>query len=452
MEREAAKRKTQAELRRETCWFVLSSQPKSTPGGCQFSFMESSAVLHVLRRNDPAVTGVTVALHQELQNTDDRALARALAANEHVSEVVIVFRWTALFVGTVNENDNSLPADGWPALRRVLSSKPSLRRIDLDGTFGGLGEEDRLILAPARALLKLFFEAIQQNDFVTEMILGDLPLPGAETAALLESMSGLKFFGWFRCTLMDHPDGHGGQGGEHDGNGKEEEAQALARALQRNENLEDLSLDCAEPCMLPVIQGLKLSKSLQCLHVCLVEGADNAPFLEAASKFHNVEMLLIDEVDSELDFQAVLQVIPHLRMRALAIVPSGQLWNTNVEHHLTRTADALKRNFKLFSVEAQSGSDVFLNESGNDTAALGRTNIEYQIWRSLRRSKLLADWIQHPGSLPKHLWPEALALARQAGEEMLWQGLLRVGPEIITTNRRSKKRKRKRTEFYDPSL
>jgi len=66
------------------------------------------------------------------------------------------------------------------------------------------------------------------------------------------------------------------------------------------------------------------------------------------------------------------------------------------------------------------------------------------------RNNQLAKWIQNPSSIPKLLWPLALKLAREAGKELLYGILHPVAPEYGVSER-SRKRKRKRPQYYKPS-
>jgi len=226
---------------------------------------------------------------------------------------------------------------------------------------------------------------------------------------------------------------------------KEEGARAIANALQRKENIEYVALSFAEPDMLPIVQSFASNKYLRHLLICSLGGSrsNSDAFIEAASRCENVEILEI-YMRNESFLHACLQAIPQLRMRQVDIVLGGEIGGHG-GRNLPQLLDALKQNFKLFSVKVRDYDDnVFLNENASEAVTDNR-----QFWRYLRRNKLLADWIQNPELVPKHLWPEALAIASQAGEEMLWQSLLKVGPEVA--DRRLKTRKRKRPQYYDPS-
>jgi len=39
------------------------------------------------------------------------------------------------------------------------------------------------------------------------------------------------------------------------------------------------------------------------------------------------------------------------------------------------------------------------------------------------RNKLLAQWVANPGAISRRLWPEALKLAMEAGEDTLYRSL-----------------------------
>jgi len=148
----------------------------------------AESVVHVLRRNDPAITRITIYLHQE--GNTDRELARALSENEYVTAVEIVFLLTNNLAGAP-----SLPANRWSNVWHVLSTKRSLNYIACQGCCPA-GQELQRQLSSMPEVIELFFDAIQQHNAITELLLVGLPLAGAKTADMLDAMASLTHF-WF---------------------------------------------------------------------------------------------------------------------------------------------------------------------------------------------------------------------------------------------------------------
>jgi len=67
----------------------------------------------------------------------------------------------------------------------------------------------------------------------------------------------------------------------------------------------------------------------------------------------------------------------------------------------------------------------------------------------LERNKRLAKWVKNPRTVPPELWPEAVDLARKAGNNAFFQSLIALaGSDAFTS---VGKRKRKHKETFDPS-
>jgi len=392
--------------------------------------------LRILQRNDPATTSVNIFLHEE---SDDPALSQALWAHDGVTEVYVSL------TGSSGPGPNN--NQGWSSLRRVLATKSRLQKISLLGICPAGNEQVR----PPNEIVRLFMECVQQNNAVKRLNLIHLHLPGPETVALVEDMSSLTEFSVYACSIQA---AHGGDE-ESSTRIKEKGALAIAKALQKNQTIEQLVFapTLAEPCMLSIVQGLLVSnKHLQTLHMCLeVHPLDSsininryetmiAACLDAVSQCQNLRAVGRFYVENESSFQALCRGIPHLQIRHVKIDLRNPV-TVNAENRIYLLLKALQRNYKLLSAS--------VTDENNDTSILDDATT-VQVSRYLLRNKGLAEWVAHPESVPKHLWPEALALAQQAGEETLWQSLLKVGPEV--SNHGKRKRKRKRTRFYDPSL
>ena len=92
---------------------------------------------------------------------------------------------------------------------------------------------------------------------------------------------------------------------------------------------------------------------------------------------------------------------------------------------------ALKNNFTLQSVKYQYGRDYdqFDASAEDDT-------MKFYLQRNVR----LAQWVENPATVPKHLWKEAATLATKAGPESLFGLLRKIGPEVLPVGGRKRKR------------
>ena len=64
------------------------------------------------------------------------------------------------------------------------------------------------------------------------------------------------------------------------------------------------------------------------------------------------------------------------------------------------------------------------------------------------RNERLAQWVDNPMTVPRLLWPEAIELALEAGEDTLFQSLLALSGHALGSMQG--KRKRKRPSYYKP--
>ena len=91
---------------------------------------------------------------------------------------------------------------------------------------------------------------------------------------------------------------------------------------------------------------------------------------------------------------------------------------------------AVKNNFTLQSVKYQFGDRNPLDASEDDET------LKFYLERNI----CLAQWVENPASVPKHLWKEAATVAAKAGPTMLFRLLRKIGPAVLPI--RSRKRKR----------
>lgn len=399
---------------------------------------EPERALHVLQRNDPATTEVCIFLFHE---PDDLAISHALLGNQNVTYVSVNL---TLFDSprtpfTVGPDNNQ----GWSSLRRVLSTK-QLERITLLGDFKLKG------FRPPSQIVKLFLDAVQQNDKVSQVDLVNLKLPGPETAALVNNMT-CPIFALRECTIHGSPDE------------KKKGALAIAEALKKNLTIEAF-LFCPKltaPFMLEIVERLASKKHLQWFAMGLTVTPTKhkerkernkwyniliQPYINATSNFQNVQKVEFFDVDvgRETCFQSVLSAIGCLRASSVKITLGSGLdvdWNL----HLPSLLAALQRNHKLLSV-------AVTDEHDNDVLGAAATaQIRPFLERNQRKADRLAAFVADPLSVPANLWPLYVAAAQKDGVGTVWQSLHTLGPAVGGQGKKKKTRKRKRTQFYDPS-
>ena len=100
---------------------------------------------------------------------------------------------------------------------------------------------------------------------------------------------------------------------------------------------------------------------------------------------------------------------------------------------------AVKRNFSLRSLKANFAGRAFFTEDD-------KMLLEFYFDRNAR----LAQWVANPATVPRLLWPDALGLALEAGEDSLYRSLQAVlGDEVESA---LGQRKRKRQAHKDKTL
>jgi len=144
----------------------------------------------------------------------------------------------------------------------------------------------------------------------------------------------------------------------------------------------------------------------------------------------SLERFSIGCFQSEAQFQTLMSSLPAMKIQELEFCLNGPLRvGADRKQDLLR---AVKRNFSLQSLKITlaDGRAVFTEED----------NMRLQFF--FDRNKRLAQWVASPATVPCLLWPDALGLALQAGEDPLFCSLQAVlGDEVEST---SGTRKRKR--------
>ena len=147
--------------------------------------------------------------------------------------------------------------------------------------------------------------------------------------------------------------------------------------------------------------------------------------LGAAKKSQLEEFSIGGMSHFEQHCQALVEILPVLKITKFSFC------NQNAPNE--PLLQALQQNFSLRSAS--------IDGFGDDD------NERLQF--CLDRNKRLAQWVDNPLTVPKHLWPDAMTLAMEAGESTLFQTLLTLSGHAIGSMQ--SKRKRKRTSFYEPS-
>ena len=143
-----------------------------------------------------------------------------------------------------------------------------------------------------------------------------------------------------------------------------------------------------------------------------------------------LERFSIGNIQSEAHFQTLLNILPAMKTQELEfdlhrLLPVG----ANRQADVLR---AVKQNFSLRSLKAtMSGGDAFFTD---DDKVLLQFYID--------RNKRLAQWVASPATVPRLLWPDALGLALEAGENSLYRSLQAVLGDEVESALGQRKRKR----------
>jgi len=95
---------------------------------------------------------------------------------------------------------------------------------------------------------------------------------------------------------------------------------------------------------------------------------------------------------------------------------------------------AVKHNFTLHSVKNRH------SHVDAEHAFVDASNVDQTMKFYLERHSRLAQWVENPATVPKHLWKEAATLAAKAGPETLFRLLRKIGPEVLPVGSRKRKR------------
>ena len=466
-----------------------------------------STTVDVLRRNHPDKSEIAIYLGDE----NDAELAQALEQN--------------LFVLSIDLNFRGVAHTNWPRLCRVLATRANTENVHL---CDRMHSADRASSAHNR----LFIGALQVNQSIQSISFRDVNLSEEALVAFLDAARSVTKVVIVNCVIEPVP------GRTQDG------TRTLAAALQRNQQIQDLSLDgFGAADLVPILRSLVASKNLKHFQIVLTEPTietSNAiqELLESTSSIQTFE--LRGRISTEEMFRPIAEGLTRSRtvvgtsvencdftdtgsvglvgnlirskrnLRSLtlrscdfdepAVVQSalreallrhdsslrslcldGRLViNMSIADFCTLLGAVQKSKLEEFSIGGISNSSrhfralleslpamkikklIFRDYLGVDARRLEmllalKQNFSLQSARIgwlddeederlqfyLTRNKRLAQWVDNPASVPQPLWPEALRLALEAGEETLYRSLQAVlGNEVESALSGQRKRKR----------
>ena len=153
--------------------------------------------------------------------------------------------------------------------------------------------------------------------------------------------------------------------------------------------------------------------------------------LRAAEQSDALESLTIEGIESPLQFAQLIERIPSMKVQKLVFA-------CNRTDEKPAFLAALKRNSSLVHVDGK------LNDGGSLFNEEDKAKLDHYS----KRNKRLARWIDNPSSIPRFLWPEALAMAKETNPTVFYRAFEAISSEITAT--KINKRKRKRPQFYAP--
>ena len=149
----------------------------------------------------------------------------------------------------------------------------------------------------------------------------------------------------------------------------------------------------------------------------------------AVSKLDSFSVEMIDNVQR---FTTLTDAIPSMKIRELHIQFGGYRSN-DLDHRMKQTLrEAFKDNYSLQSVKYRFGDD----DNDPFDSSVDDDKLKFYLERNVR----LAQWVENPATVPKHLWKEAVTLATKAGPETLFRLLRKIAPEVLPVRGRKRKR------------
>ena len=142
-----------------------------------------------------------------------------------------------------------------------------------------------------------------------------------------------------------------------------------------------------------------------------------------------LERFSIGNIQSEEQFQSLLSTLPAMKIQELEFQLNSQLRvGADRKQDLLR---AVKQNFSLRSLKVDfTGGRAFFTDDDKK-----------QLQFYFDRNKCMAQWVANPDTIPRLLWPDALGLALEAGEDSLYLSLQAVLGNEVESAVGKKKRK-----------
>ena len=365
--------------------------------------MAAVAAAPILRRNDPAIDQMHIYLRLE----NDAELARAIEQNEHVTKIFLDLTGTRA-------------GEDWGSLLRVIATREKLEYI-------AFMDHQNPQFRRHEAAWTTVFHAIRRNTSILQFDLFNVKLSGAVLSSYLDDVpSNMEAFGMWHCDILPA------------------EATLVAAALRRCTPLEHLSLvGLNENVLLTCLQSLASNDTLTALVLAFGASANYSGLFDALEKVEIETICFMQQEWTEEFFSQLTSRIPQFQATDLLVSLSSRYNRGDLAEAKDVFLAAVKRNFSLRTVSFEyKWAGMALSETLFDDADENRLAFYAE------RNERFAKWVENPASVPRHLWPEALRLALEAGNTPLWRSLQSVAPEVGDLQR---KRKRKRPRYYDPS-
>ena len=149
---------------------------------------------------------------------------------------------------------------------------------------------------------------------------------------------------------------------------------------------------------------------------------------EAVAK-SKLQSFSIGSVNDRGHCTALAHAIPSMKIREI-VIQFGFFGPNEMDRMKQRLCEAVKNNYTLQSVKCQMVPLYGGLEAWNDET--------FQFY--LKRNSRLAQWVENPATVPKHLWKEATTLATKAGPDTLFRLLRKIGPAVLPEGSRKRKR------------
>jgi len=353
--------------------------------------------LRKLRQNDRSIESTILFLDVNDEPFAE-ATAQALHNNEFVKEVYVIV------------NIHTRP-QRWGDLFNELSTRQNTDHVILiDNTPKNIADRQRIV-----EISKPIYDAILRNSAVQKISLS-IGISGEVLSSYLAAATSLLAlnFNTFDIEAAEIP--------------------AVAAALGRHNNLRVIYMSCSGATLALMQSFVSKKTKLPCLSFRMNSVSMEQPilpaFLRALCQLKPTHAFF-RRIESQAVFLQLTNAIPNLQTATLDIM-CEHFNGWNIAEAKREFLAAVKRNFDVRTVRCKSDdATVFLEAA--DVATLDFYG---------ERNERFAAWVEKPETVPRDLWPLALKLAIEAGKTSLFQSLHSVAPEVASSNRSLKKRKR----------